>query len=213
VRIIFILLIFVPAICPGQVYDGICAGGSQDEIGYDFIYHPEGTFTLLTSSRSVAAESEDIALFNISTNKDFQWLKVYGTGNHEYPYSIINTSDGGYLISGSRWDAGYSRMNAYLLKLDSEFQVEWENYYGGGHRDEGFSVIECATGGYVLAGMTKSKEESELGDFYLVKVDENGAQLWDRAFGLLNSKDYLFDVIETQLGDFVAVGVEDGHYH
>ncbi|MFT7613255.1 MAG: hypothetical protein ACI9J3_002227 [Parvicellaceae bacterium] len=212
-RHIYLLLLFAPLFCNSQIYDGICAGGSQDEIGYDFIYNSDGSYTLLTSTRSVAAESEDIGLFKITANKDFHWLKVYGSGNHEYPYSIITTSDGGYLISGSKWDAGFARMNVYLLKLDAEFRLEWENYYGGSHRDEGFSVIECASGGFVVAGMTRSKEAGELGDFYLIKVNDDGSLIWEQTLGLINSKDYLFDVVETQAGNFMAVGAEAGHYH
>jgi len=213
IKTLTILFLLLSVIGHAQVYDGICAGGSQDEIGYDFIIHNDGSYTLLTSTRSVTAESEDIGLFQITPLKNFHWLKVYGSGKHEYPYSIIRTSDNGYLIAGSKWDGGYGRMDAYLLKLDAEFDIEWDKYYGGSQRDEGFKVIECSTGGYLICGMTKSLPFSDLSDLYLVRTDNLGNLLWEFSTGPHDSKDYLFDVIEDASGNFIAAGVEAGHYH
>lgn len=195
-----------------QVYDGTVAGADLHEIGYDFISHNDGSYTILASTRSVADEAEDFALIQITALKHFVWIDVIGGRHHDYPYSLIETSDGGYLMCGSKWDGGFQRMDAYLMKLDENFNFQWNKYFGGFHHDLGFNVIECSAGGYALSGFTRSFEPGEVGDFYVVRTDANGIMQWEYVSGTTNSKDYVFDLAEDNSGNLIACGVESGHF-
>ncbi len=211
-RFIIVLLILLLGIrSPGQSYPGISIGGLSDEKGVDFVVEGMGRYTLLASTRSVPSERDDIALFSVQRDFGSVWLKSYGNDRHEYPHSITTTPDGGYLIAGSKWDGGFGRLDIYLIKTDAFFNQEWETYLGGNHRDEGFSVTRCSDG-YVVCGMSRSFEPQEYGDYYMAKVDHGGNLLWEYVSGDLDSKDYLFNVIEDVNGDLVAVGVESGHH-
>jgi len=206
------LSLLLASVSFGQTYDGIVAGAKLHEIGYDFISHNDGSYTILGSTRSVASEAEDFALIKVTPLKHFFWQDIIGGSHQDYPYSLIETSDGGYLMCGSKWDGGFQRMDAYLLKFDQNFSVQWQQYYGGFHHDLGFNVIECSSGGYALSGFTRSFEAGEVGDFYIVRTDEFGAVTWEYVSGIMNSKEYMFDLVEDNVGNIIACGVESGHY-
>jgi hypothetical protein len=100
----------------------------------------------------------------------------------------------------------------YLLKLNKDGEIEWDEYYGGNHRDEGFCVKETTDNGYVLAGFTKSDVVgSDYGQVFVVKTDVTGTVEWETAIGA-TGKDYGFDVQQLATGNFVVTGVKSGFH-
>jgi hypothetical protein len=61
----------------------------------------------------------------------------------------------------------------WLLKLDSDGNVEWEKTYGGSDIDDALFVQQTTDGGYVATGITKSFDLDNF-DFWVVKVDSSG---------------------------------------
>ncbi len=44
--------------------------------------------------------------------------------------SIQQTSDGGYIVAGYTWSLSAGAMNAYIIKLDSQGNKQWEKTFG-----------------------------------------------------------------------------------
>jgi len=114
---------------------------------------------------------------------EVQWEK--GNSIITYAYSIVQTKDSGFLLSG------YQR----LLKLDAEGNVQWSRNTSGV-----FHAIQASDGAYVLAGSTgTSGDVAEL-----LKMDENGNLLWNITLadstGLSNAR----DVVETNDGTYAV---------
>ncbi|MBX2817759.1 MAG: T9SS type A sorting domain-containing protein [Saprospiraceae bacterium] len=186
-------------------------GGGQDEIGYDIVTGADGNLILLTSDRTISQGSEDICLLQLNESNKLQDRRCFGSDKQDYPYGLIRTRDGGLLVSGTRWKG---RRDAYLLKLDREWEMEWEAFYDGGsrHHDEGFNAIETRDGGYLLSGMTRSSGGVVTrGSTLLLKVTADGQQEWAIYEGT-TTKNFLFDVLQDEAGDFVSVGVVSGHH-
>ena len=68
------------------------------------------------------------------------------------------TSDGGYIIACSN-----------LIKIDSEFNIQWSKPYGDWFA---YSVIQTSDGGYALAGTIIFEGISS--DAWLIKTDSGG---------------------------------------
>ena len=54
--------------------------------------------------------------------------------------------------------------------------------YGGEAQDQAASIEQTIDGGFIVAGTTESKGAG-LKDIWVVKVDANGALLWDKTYG------------------------------
>ena len=58
----------------------------------------------------------------------------------------------------------------------------WDKTYGGTGEDYGWAMQPVDEGGYIIAGETDSAGAEEL-DAYLVRIDEDGEELWARTYG------------------------------
>jgi hypothetical protein len=75
-----------------------------------------------------------------------------------------------------------ARTNFWLIRTDNEGNHLWNKTYGyQSATDEGFDVVSCASGGYALAGYTDGSGSGN-NDAWLVRVDDDGVQLWNRSY-------------------------------
>ena len=129
---------------------------------------------------------------------DYYFSKVFGAYDAEMGYSIQHTSDNGYIISGatsSYWATDslprifktqHGVTDAIIAKLDSMGEAEWIYAYGGELFESAFNVQETNDGQYFFAGYTNSTGAG-LYDIWIVKLDNNGTQIWEKTIGGQNS--------------------------
>ena len=109
-----------------------------------------------------------------------QWSKTFnniddGVDRDEYPYSIKQTVDGGYVIYGQL------EYGLFLTKLDGDGAVIWQKRYFDSSippapvLSQGGSVYPTVDGGYVMGGSYGSS-------ILLVRVDNRGNIVWARAY-------------------------------
>jgi hypothetical protein len=108
--------------------------------------------------------------------------------------SIQQTSDGGYIIAGTKDD------NDWLIKTDQDGNKQWDRTFIDSKNSwlrKGFrSVQQTINGGYILADETS-----------LLKTDANGNKLWD--WTLNDSNGRIFGGHSARLtidGGYIAVG-------
>jgi len=127
----------------------------------------------------------DLSVIRLDSQGSVLWEKTFGGGERDigdHGESIIQTTDGGFLVAGSTESFGAGSKDAWLLKLDSLGAVEWQKAYGGLGNDVAETVIAAAGGGYVIAGHTASFGNGD-DDFWVFKIDGMGDIEWERAFG------------------------------
>jgi len=139
-----------------------------------------------------------------SQDPAIQWQNTIGGEHHESMYDMTPTSDGGYLLGGtSRSDAGADKSednigndyttDFWIVKVDNELNIEWENTIGGIYDDELDVVLQTPDGGYFLAGSSSSnisgdKTDPVVGpdiypDYWVVKTNATGVIEWQNALG------------------------------
>ncbi len=86
----------------------------------------------------------------------------------------------------------------------NESPVVWMKTYGGRRTDQCWALDTTADGGFILVGDTAS---FGLGgsDFWLVKVDTNGQEEWNKTYGGSHT-DYAVDGHQTSDHGFILVG-------
>lgn len=137
---------------------------------------------------------------------DTLWAQTFGGSNIDIGHSVMQTSDGGFAITGyTRSYGGTAGRNVWLLKTDSTGTEEWNSAFGGDDDDEGHSVRQTADGGYVIAGLTSSFGAGGK-DVLLVKCDSLGEEEWSVTFGGTYD-DEAYSVIQTPDAGYLLAGV------
>lgn len=112
--------------------------------------------------------STDYWIVKLNASGIMQWQKLLGGSEGEQAYSVDNTNDGGYIITGfsGSIDGDISRNLGYtdfwLVKLGGSGNIEWERSIGGSFSEYANSVQQTSDGGFIFAGDTYSND----GDIY-----------------------------------------------
>jgi hypothetical protein len=83
-----------------------------------------------------------------------QWNRTYGGAGDSYAESLIQTSGGGYALVGNiDLDSSVpvaGGFDVWVVKTDSEGNLQWNQTFGGTGYDDGRSIIQAGDGGYVV---------------------------------------------------------------
>jgi hypothetical protein len=107
-----------------------------------------------------------------------EWRKTYGGAQDDGAKSVIQASDGGYILAGYTKSYGAGGFDMYLVKVDSDGNLLWNRTYGGSQDDGANCIVQTSDGGYILAGYTNSGVQSQ--SAWLVKTDSSGQEQWNR---------------------------------
>lgn len=132
------------------------------------------------------------------------WFRTFGGSQGDNASSVIETSDYGYIISGSTDSYGNGGYNYRLIKVDSLGRALWSRTYGGDGRDEAYSVVETSDGGFAISGKT-SFYDSPPYYAWLVRTTSDGDTLWTRKYGE-TSITASYSIIQSIDGGFVMAG-------
>jgi hypothetical protein len=131
-------------------------GGSSDDFAYSIIQSSDGGYVVAGETNSFGAGSSDFWVVKLDSSGNVVWTKTIGWSSGDYANSIIQSSDGGYVVAGYTWSFGAGGPDFYVVKLDSSGNVIWTKTIGGSDHDEAYSIIQSSDGGYVVAGYTES---------------------------------------------------------
>jgi hypothetical protein len=127
----------------------------------------------------------DFGVVKLDSEGNIQWSRAYGgNGAWDVPYSIHETSDGGFVVVGvtnSFSSTNINDTNIWVLKLNSQGDIIWQKEYGVPNAtDYAFSSIQTPDGGYIIVGFTTA---SGMGDLLLMKIDSEGNIVWQKVYG------------------------------
>jgi hypothetical protein len=132
-----------------------------------------------------------------------EFERTHGGPDQDRGVHVTATRDGGYAAVGVTKSSGAGGEDVLLVRTDAAGEVLWSTTYGGAADDMGWYVLEAAEG-FVLAGSSASSGAGGF-DFYLVKTDARGKELWSRTFGGAKD-DRCWALAPTADGGFVLVG-------
>ena len=182
-------------------------GGIEREWGGKLLLTSDGGFVLVGNTRSYGAGDYNVWMVKADTNGDTLWTRTYGGSALDQCSSVLQASDGGYVIAGKTRSSGAGYADYYLVKMDSMGVMEWSRTYGGDHMDECYTVKRTLDGGYILGGATWSFGEGA-SDVWLVKTDADGDTLWTRTYGGVHD-DYCVDVVQVADSGYVMAWMGD----
>jgi hypothetical protein len=179
-------------------------GGSSSDYGYSVQQTNDGGYVIVGGTSSFGAGSSDVYLIKTNANGETLWAKTFGGSGDDEGYSVRQTSDSGYVITGGTTSFGNGSFYVYLIKTNADGDTLWTKTFGGSSDDVGYSVKQTSDSGYVVAGYTNSFGAGQ-GDFYLIKTNSAGDALWTKTFGG-SSDDVGYTVQQTSDSGYVIAG-------
>ncbi|MBL0095582.1 MAG: T9SS C-terminal target domain-containing protein [Bacteroidetes bacterium] len=191
-----------------QTADGgyILGGKSRSDISGDKTENSQGGY--------------DYWIVKTDSIGNIQWQNTIGGSINDELNSIHQTADGGFIlggfsgssISGDKTENCLGGYDYWIVKTDSQGNIQWQNTLGGSVNDFMYSVRQTADGGYVLGGNSNSnisgdKSENCLGfdDFWIVKTDVAGNIEWQNTIGG-SFIDWMSSVQQTNDGGYILSG-------
>ncbi|MDN3723307.1 T9SS type A sorting domain-containing protein [Aequorivita sp. SDUM287046] len=200
-------------------------GGSGTELLWSIIETTDGgIFIGGTSDSNISGEKtedsrggQDFWVLKLDNNGNILWQKTYGGSADDVLVSALQTSEGGFIIGGvsksdisgdktenSRGDDDY-----WILKLNSNGNIEWQKTFGGNEYDRLGSLVKTNDGGYLLAGHSHSPISGDrtvarqgFSDAWVLKLDSSGAIMWQNAYNIENAVT-VYGLDKTNDGGFI----------
>ncbi|HYV94245.1 MAG TPA: T9SS type A sorting domain-containing protein [Chitinophagales bacterium] len=159
---------------------------------------------------------KDYWIVKLNSDTNIHWQKSLGGSSDDYPYSIRQTIDSGFII------AGYSRSNDedvtgnhglrdfWIVKLDSLGNMQWQKSLGGSDNEAAYSIQQTTEGGFIVAGSSASNDgdvsfNHGSSDCWIVKLDSSGSIEWQKSLGG-SYTDEAYSIQQTSDSGFVVAG-------
>jgi hypothetical protein len=185
-------------------------GGSHDDVCSCVAQTSDGGYILggWTDSFGPGTPwSENFWIVKTDANGDSLWSRVFGGREDDKCHSVMQTSDGGYILAGetSSFDTQWPyRPDFWIIKTDANGDSLWSRTFGKGGSEVCYCVGQSEDGGYILTGYTDSYG-ARGSDFWLIKLIENGDSIWKRTFGG-NNADVSHCAVQTSDGGYALAG-------
>jgi hypothetical protein len=133
----------------------------------------DGGFVLLGNDKEGHPDSAGISVIKTDNLGNVSWSFLYNNIRSISGKSIIQTTDGGYLITGYWQDTIANNKDLLLLKIDNLGNFQWSKRYGSPDLDLGTKSIQNLNG-YTVVGSYGYVYLNQYQRIYLVQTDLNG---------------------------------------
>jgi uncharacterized delta-60 repeat protein len=180
------------------------AGGAASD-GADSVQSTaDGGYIVTGHTESYGAGGRDIFLLKYDSTGELDWARTAGGEDFDRALSVEQTSDGGYILAGDTQSYGAGGRDIFLLKYDSNGELDWARTAGGTSYDSAQSVAQTTDGGYIVGGTTSSFGAGGY-DVFLLKYDSGGGLTWAKTAGGAET-DSAYSVKQTSDFGYIVAG-------
>ncbi len=104
-----------------------------------------------------ATSGDNVWLVKTNDLGDTVWTRIVESGRRSSPRSIMQTTDGGYVVAAYQREIGFTERvwkdYAWFFKTDNYGNIEWQlPLYEGDQGTRGYSAAQTSEGGYIFSG-------------------------------------------------------------
>ena len=161
----------------------------------------------------------DYWVVKLDVSGNLIWEKTYGGSSYDYGISIIESMEGGYLMTGYSISTdgdisdNHGNYDTWIIKIDELGELEWERSYGGSNYEFNASVIQNGDGDYLICSSSISNDGDVSGnhapdtfhDYWVFKINQSGDIIWQKCYGGTYG-DYCQNALETPDKGYLLIG-------
>ena len=146
-------------------------GGSEIDEAFSIIKSSDGNYVIVGDTRSNDKNvshnngASDLWIIKISPSGNLLWEKTFGGTSFDAGRSISNTSDNGFLISGSSRSmdgdltTNQGQNDVWVIKIDSNGSLLWQKSLGGSNIDFAYDAIALDDNSFIVIGESSSADK------------------------------------------------------
>jgi len=190
--------------------------GDGYSLASDAVKTNDNGYALIGTTLNPNSDDTNSSIFFFKTDEEGneQWNKKYLFKDINIGYSIKQTSDGGYIVSGTcinisnNNDSNSNTYELVVFKIDMNGNIEWYKFFEFLDILFNSEVWITKDEGVVITGYSISFNTfgSLLYQTYLIKLDANGNLEWQKIFGSQNDYIYGSSVVQTDDDDYLICG-------
>ena len=180
-------------------------GGDRDEYAGGIAGTNDGGVLLIGSSESFSKKgSQDIYIVRLNKNGKLLTTKTIGGKLNDEAKALTRTSDGNFIMVGSREIKNVGDADFFLMKLNQNGEKIWAKTLGGEYNDILNAVAPTPNGGIITTGKTRSYNSTQT-DLAIMHFNKAGKLIWFKIYGF-NSYDEGNAVTMTKDGNYMVAG-------
>lgn len=205
-------------------------GGSASDVASSIVETYDGGYIMAGQTASTEGDvsnnhgSTDAWVVKLDRNGNKQWQKTFGGTSSEGAQSILETTEGDYIIAGWTnsndgdvtgyhvgWGINLGNIDGWVVKLNKDGNLLWNKAFGGSRSDGINSITQGMDNSYTITGYTRSNYDGDVGanhgngDAWAVNIDKVGKIQWQKTLGGL-SDDLAYFITSTQDGGYMLAG-------
>ena len=179
-------------------------GGSDWDFAYSLQSTFDGGFVVAGTTYSFGHGNADGYVVKTDGSGNVVWTKTYG-GQHDDEFkSIVQTSDGGFALTG--YTKSYHDVDSgdvWVFKLDIMGDSVWCKFYGGSREDFANEVIEHPSGELYVVGGTRSYGTNlNYTNAYALQLTSNGNFISDRLDNTSTTDQFFHSIVVSKRSSY-----------
>ncbi len=130
----------------------------------------------------------------LDPNGELIWRRYFGGTNNDRSYGVLQTADGGFLMTGSSESDDFDISNPngsydfWAVRINTAGDLLWEKSFGGSQIDIAYGLTALSANTYLMVGDSRSADGDVSNargnaDLWAVAFNDSGTMLWEQSYG------------------------------
>ena len=169
---LLVLIIFINSpVFAGKVWEKTfdAFGMKKNDIAYSITPTKDGGFIVAGCTEALDNGESRVYLIKIDESGNTFWERTFGGEKDDVAYAIAPAKGGNFIVAGYTKSFGNGKSDVYLLKIDEDGNITWEETFGEEKDDIAYAIIRTEDKKFIISGYTESFGNGKK-DIYLIKV-------------------------------------------
>ena len=171
----------------------------------DIVQLPDSSFVVSGLSYNDKWLTTDMWIAKLDKEGYKVWERKFGAGHYNEGAASVayDAGDGGFVLAGFSEFNTELQKDGWIMKLDADGNMLWDQVWGGKKADELFKIISTTDGGTASVGYSMAGGGYK--SMWVIKIDSEGEYEWDDNYRY-STWDVGTSITETFDGGFAVCG-------